>query len=52
MYVPWFAEFMKVTPLAPIDWVIMISGAIFLFVVMKALKPVFNKLTNTEAGGY
>jgi Ca2+-transporting ATPase len=52
MYVPWFADFMKVTPPSAFDWVVMVSGAIFLFIVMKALKPLFNRLSNSEAGAY
>lgn len=44
LYIKPLAESFEVGPLSSHDWVIMAAGSIMLFVIMKALNPLFDKI--------
>ncbi|MFT4532349.1 MAG: Ca2+-transporting ATPase [Candidatus Saccharimonadales bacterium] len=48
LYVPAFANYFNVGPLAAHDWTFMIVGSILLFVAMKLVNPVLDRLIQPE----
>jgi Ca2+-transporting ATPase len=48
LYFPPLAKNFDVGPLSPHDWVIMIVGSIILFVSMKLLNPLFDKIDHRQ----
>ncbi len=44
LYVPFMAHYFDVGPLSPHDWIIMLLGSAFLFITMKALNPLLDRL--------
>jgi Ca2+-transporting ATPase len=48
LYVPSFAEYFNVQPLSNHDWVFMIVGSIFLFLVMKLINPLLDRVVGLE----
>ncbi len=48
LYIPKLADSFEVGPLSKHDWVIMIVGSIVLFVIMKLLNPLFDKIDHRE----
>jgi P-type Ca2+ transporter type 2C len=48
MYVPAVADYFGVGPLAAHDWVFMAVGSVFLFVTMKLINPLLDKIVGVE----
>ena len=48
LYVPFMAKYFEVEPLLAHDWVIMGAGIVGLFVTMKLLNPILDKLISPE----
>ncbi len=48
LYVPSFAEYFQVGPIAAHDWVIMAAGSVVLFVAMKLINPVLDRTIGKE----
>jgi P-type Ca2+ transporter type 2C len=44
LYIPSFAHYFDVGPLSSHDWVIMLAGSAFLFIFMKLLNPVLDRV--------
>jgi Ca2+-transporting ATPase len=49
LYFSPMARYFDVGPLEPHDWVIMIAGSVFLFIVMKLLNPLLDRLIKHSA---
>jgi P-type Ca2+ transporter type 2C len=48
LYVPFLADYFGVGPLSMHDWVFMAVGSVFLFVVMKLINPLLDKMVGQE----
>lgn len=48
LYIPAFAKYFEVGPLSSHDWIFMAVGSVALFVIMKLLNPIFDRIVGPE----
>lgn len=52
LYIPFMAGYFNVGPLSAHDWVFMTIGSVVLFVIMKLLNPLFDRIISPEIKTY